>query len=1223
MRNHYVRWLGLLAFLCFFQMALAQNDLCSGAIAITPGTITGSTIGSTFDNVGFCGTSNTAPGVWYTFTGTGGEAVLTTCGAGTDFDTKLTAFSGSCGGLVCEAGDDDEFSCVFSSAHSQVSFTTTNGASYFVLVHGFGSNAGDFDLTFELINPPANDDCAGAESINIAASGSVNGDLRGANDDIAPDCGTTNGSGAGVWYTFTGTGDFIELETCGGASFDTKILAYSGSCAGLTCVTGNDDDCGLQSSIGFITTAGTNYYILVDAFSSTTSAGLFTLNYTILSTTPPVNDECTTAFDILSGETKTGNTRFATAETNASVGGCGGVTYDGSNGVWYRYVGDGDPITFETCGSSYDTKLNVYAPFFGCAVSQCLAAGDDECGGNARVSISTTAGSEYFILVHGDGASARGDYELTAIPGANNDECIDAIAVTCGDVVSGNTASSNTDGLAFSCNSIGYDGFSGGVWYKITGAGGPITASLCGSDFDTKIHVYSGNCALGGLNCITGNDDVCGLQSEATWLGDNGTEYLILVSGFDDERGDFEIEISCSIPLPNDFCTTAFPIAANTPTVGNTVNAIAELESGLSCGAFYSGGKGLWYTYTPATGAPTVFSTCNAGTDFDTKIGIFSGSCGALVCEAGDDDEPGCNFASVASLCTQAGETYYILVYGFGSADDGTFELLVEPQVAPANDECANAEAVAIGSTTPGSTTGACPDDNGTVGTSSNGTGAVWYSFTGAGDWMDVNTCGPGFDTKIQVFSGSCGAFTNIGGNDDAGFANCSVSSVRSRLVFFAQEGITYYVKVFGFSIEGDFELTVDLAPEVNPLMAYDPSRFVMVLNGVPGPNEFVSVDPNNLTGPSSLLLVRYPSGAGEVTGTLAPRGTSLARWDVNIQLRDRKNWADWNAGGGLYKGSSAIAAANHQNWTFSEIAPGSYLSGHPGSGYAGDTLWLAHMPANMTYGMQRGLGANDFNNNFGMSGWFTFSGSYAGSGDLNASIDPRNVVACENSPINCSPNPVSPIVIALEGANGDNGMRTTLSSNGLLPQTQPFNNATYSYSGTESFVGTMTNAVDWVLVSLRDPANPRTIVARRAAIVSQDGTLLNTDGTVLNLRDLGTANQEYYVAISHNNHLDVMTKDPQSLTSGVDFTKGAEMFYQDLSKSNEPFAKLPNGKVAMASGDINGDGVIDDMDIAEIQNHFHEAGIKNQDLDHDGLVTPQDLRSMMHNRGASSHVPK
>jgi uncharacterized membrane protein YebE (DUF533 family) len=60
-----------------------------------------------------------------------------------------------------------------------------------------------------------------------------------------------------------------------------------------------------------------------------------------------------------------------------------------------------------------------------------------------------------------------------------------------------------------------------------------------------------------------------------------------------------------------------------------------------------------------------------------------------------------------------------------------------------------------------------------------------------------------------------------------------------------------------------------------------------------------------------------------------------------------------------------------------------------------------------------------------------------------------------------------------------------------------------------------------------------------------------------------------------------------------------------------------------MTSGDANGDGVIDDADVADIQNHFHEVGAKPQDLDQDGMVTPQDLRSMLHNRGATTHVPK
>ena len=51
------------------------------------------------------------------------------------------------------------------------------------------------------------------------------------------------------------------------------------------------------------------------------------------------------------------------------------------------------------------------------------------------------------------------------------------------------------------------------------------------------------------------------------------------------------------------------------------------------------------------------------------------------------------------------------------------------------------------------------------------------YTIPGTGASITVSTCNTGtsFDTKLFVFSGACGTYTCVGGNDDA--ASCSVSS--------------------------------------------------------------------------------------------------------------------------------------------------------------------------------------------------------------------------------------------------------------------------------------------------------------------------------------------------------------------------------------------------------------------------------------------------------------
>ncbi|MHC4974913.1 MAG: hypothetical protein ACYTG3_21570, partial [Planctomycetota bacterium] len=125
--------------------ACAPNDLCRDAIRVgADSTTAGSTTNATFDGVGSCGTSNTAPGVWYSVLGTGNTMTASTCNQAT-FDTKISIFCGGCDDLECVAGLDDAAGC--SGFTTELSWCSIEGAEYLILVHGFGGSTGDFDLT--------------------------------------------------------------------------------------------------------------------------------------------------------------------------------------------------------------------------------------------------------------------------------------------------------------------------------------------------------------------------------------------------------------------------------------------------------------------------------------------------------------------------------------------------------------------------------------------------------------------------------------------------------------------------------------------------------------------------------------------------------------------------------------------------------------------------------------------------------------------------------------------------------------------------------------------------------------------------------------------------------------------------------------------------------------------------------------------------------------------
>jgi hypothetical protein len=78
----------------------------------------------------------------------------------------------------------------------------------------------------------------------------------------------TTGISNDVWFTWTAPSDgTAALSLCGGASFDSKIAAYSGAgCPAGAPLACNDDSCGLQSQILFSVAMGNTYTIQLGCF---------------------------------------------------------------------------------------------------------------------------------------------------------------------------------------------------------------------------------------------------------------------------------------------------------------------------------------------------------------------------------------------------------------------------------------------------------------------------------------------------------------------------------------------------------------------------------------------------------------------------------------------------------------------------------------------------------------------------------------------------------------------------------------------------------------------------------------------------------------------------------------------------------------------------------------------------------------------------------------------
>ena len=118
-------------------------------------------------------------------------------------------------------------------------------------------------------------------------------------------------------------------------------------------------------------------------------------------------------------------------------------------------------------------------------------------------------------------------------------------------------------------------------------------------------------------------------------------------------------------------------------------------------------------------------------------------------------------------------------------------------------DECATATTIATDTSTAFDTSSATPSVPDFTASCGAGGGSassndVWFKFTAAGDYIaTASTCGTAaYDTKIEIYDGSCGALNTVGCNDDG--PGCP--GFTSQATFNAVTGTEYFIRIGGWS---------------------------------------------------------------------------------------------------------------------------------------------------------------------------------------------------------------------------------------------------------------------------------------------------------------------------------------------------------------------------------------------------------------------------------------
>ncbi len=138
---------------------------------------------------------------------------------------------------------------------------------------------------------------------------------------------------------------------------------------------------------------------------------------------------------------------------------------------------------------------------------------------------------------------------------------------------------------------------------------------------------------------------------------------------------------------------------------------------------------------------------------------------------------------------------------------------------------------------------------------------------------------------------------------------------------------------------------------------------------------------------------------------------------------------------------------------------------------------------------------------------------------------------------------------VFLQGPLAGTLMNDDLRAGGYIPTAEPYSGLGFARVGgggettTAAVLATTGNdaIVDWVLVELRDGADPTTVLANQAALVQRDGDVVSASDGTSAVFFTGFAPGNYYISVNHRNHLGACTGGAVALdriSTGVkDFT--------------------------------------------------------------------------------------
>ena len=199
-----------------------------------------------------------------------------------------------------------------------------------------------------------------------------------------------------------------------------------------------------------------------------------------------------------------------------------------------------------------------------------------------------------------------------------------------------------------------------------------------------------------------------------------------------------------------------------------------------------------------------------------------------------------------------------------------------------------------------------------------------------------------------------------------------------------------------------------------------------------------------------------------------------------------------------------------------------------------------------------------------------------------------------------------------------------TLRTKNLVPQEQPFKLEPWFYEGTEVMEFENADIADWVLVVVRNAANPAVIVTQKALLVGLDGILLNGQHQSEIVFD-GLASGEYYVSIHHKSHLAILSRNTVTFVGDqeevlcYDFSNAAT---KAMGEQQQKQLVLDKQIFGMIAGDYDQNQIVNSNDFNNWKgqtstiNVYHPA-----DVDGNGIINNLDFNLWKINGSKIGHL--